>query len=195
MFGHQDDVIAQDQKNNAEITLPDSALSALTSAPVTVPPTDNPEPATDTPAITLDESASEIEPNPLFDEPAHTQNNDTKTDSNDSDTPKEEEKKEEPTVPSSSSVNIHTDDLLDIKNEALHDLSPLVDKLDLSPEEKFKTLMMLIQASDDQSFISSAYDLAKQISDEKVRAQALLDVVNEINYFMQKSEPTTKSEA
>jgi hypothetical protein len=43
--------------------------------------------------------------------------------------------------------------------------------------------MMLIQASDNQDLIPKAHSLAKQISDEAKRAQALLDVVNEINYF------------
>ncbi len=45
--------------------------------------------------------------------------------------------------------------------------------------------MMLIQASDDQSLVQTAYAAAKEISDEKVRAQAILDIVNEINYFTQ----------
>jgi hypothetical protein len=43
--------------------------------------------------------------------------------------------------------------------------------------------MMLIQATDDKSLLKSAYQSALQIPDEKSRAQALLDVVNEINYF------------
>lgn len=77
------------------------------------------------------------------------------------------------------------DDLLSIKQQALQQLSPLVGHLDQTPEEKFRTLMMMIQASDDQSKLQEAYDIAKQITDEKVRAQALLDVVNEINYFTQ----------
>ncbi len=77
--------------------------------------------------------------------------------------------------------------LLAIKQEALEKLTPLVDQLDQSPEEKFHTTMMMIQASDNQSMIQTAYDAAQQISDEKERAQALLDVVNEINYFTQKS--------
>jgi hypothetical protein len=78
-----------------------------------------------------------------------------------------------------------TDELLNIKQHALQDLSPLVSHLDQTPEEKFRTTMMMIQGSDDQSMIPTAYEAAKQISDEKVRAQALLDVVNEINYFTQ----------
>lgn len=76
-------------------------------------------------------------------------------------------------------------DLLSIKQDALQSLSPLLSQLDQSAEEKFRTTMMLIQASDDQSLIQSAYAAAKDISDEKVRAQALLDIVNEINYFTQ----------
>lgn len=80
------------------------------------------------------------------------------------------------------------DDLLNIKQDALHELSPLVDHLEQSPEEKFRTTMMMIQASDDHSLIRPAYDAAKQITDEKARAQALLDVVNEINYFTQQHQ-------
>jgi len=75
------------------------------------------------------------------------------------------------------------DDLAGIKNQALQSLTPLVDKLEQTPEEKFKTTMMLIQASDNASLIKRAYEAANQIADEKVRAQALIDVINEINYF------------
>ena len=49
--------------------------------------------------------------------------------------------------------------------------------------------MMLIQASDNADLVPEAYEAANQITDEKARAQALLDVVNEINYFTQ-SEKT-----
>lgn len=79
------------------------------------------------------------------------------------------------------------DDLLNIKQEALKQLNPLVQHLEQSPEEKFKTTMMMIQASDDQSLIKEAYETAQKITDEKAKAQALLDVVNEINYFTQKN--------
>lgn len=76
-------------------------------------------------------------------------------------------------------------ELFDIKQQALQSLAPLVDKLDQTPEEKFKTTMMLIQASDNPALIKEAYDAANAITEEKTRAQALLDVVNEINYFTQ----------
>ncbi len=89
-----------------------------------------------------------------------------------------------PTTPAPSSST--DDELLDIKREALQELSPLIDHLDQSAEEKFRTTMMMIQASDNQALIPQAFSTAKQISDDKKRAQALLDVVNEINYFTQK---------
>jgi hypothetical protein len=78
-----------------------------------------------------------------------------------------------------------SDDLLRIKQEAIQELAPMVDHLDQSPEEKFRTTMMMIQATDNDKLIPAAYKAAKGISDEKVRAQAYLDIVNEINYFTQ----------
>lgn len=82
----------------------------------------------------------------------------------------------------------NADDLLSIKQQALKDLSPLVDNLDQSAEEKFHTMMMMIQASDDKSLLPAAYKAAQSISDDKLKAQALLDVINEINYFTQKNQ-------
>lgn len=77
------------------------------------------------------------------------------------------------------------DELLQIKQHALQQLTPIVGHLDQSPEDKFRTTMMLIQASDNQTLLKDAYEAAQAIEDEKVKAQALLDVVNEINYFTQ----------
>lgn len=76
-------------------------------------------------------------------------------------------------------------DLLNIKQQALQQLSPLVSHLDQSPEDEFRTTMMLIQSSDNKDLIPQAYKAAQAITDDKARAQALLDVVNEINYFTQ----------
>lgn len=93
------------------------------------------------------------------------------------------------TASKDNSLDNSSDDLLAIKQQALQQLSPLVDHLDQTPEEKFRTTMMMIQASDDKSLVKAAYEAAGQIQDEKERAQALLDVVNEINYFNQQPKP------
>ena len=77
-----------------------------------------------------------------------------------------------------------TDPALDtIKHTALSELRPLVDKLDVSPEEKFDTYLLLIRSTDDKSLIAPAHDAAVAIVDEARRAQALLDIIKEIDYL------------
>jgi hypothetical protein len=88
--------------------------------------------------------------------------------------------------PANPAPSPNQDGLVSIKEQALTNLAPLVNHLDQTPEEKFKTTMMLIQASDNSQLVKDAYEAAQNIPDEKARAQALLDVVNEINYFTQK---------
>lgn len=70
-----------------------------------------------------------------------------------------------------------------VKADALQDLRPLVDKLDLAPDDKFDTLLLLIRSSDDSSLIPEAYETARQISDDARRAQALLDIIREVDFF------------
>jgi hypothetical protein len=84
-----------------------------------------------------------------------------------------------------------SDDLMALKSQALSQLSPLVGHLEQTPEEKFKTTMMMIQAADNKDLIKVAYEAAQAITDEKIKAQALLDVINEINYFTQQ-EPAAE---
>lgn len=85
----------------------------------------------------------------------------------------------EPIVPPTAPVG----GLDEVKKDALEQLRPLVDKLNLPAEEKFDTLLLIIRSTDDQSLVQSAYDAAKAIEDETRRAQALLDVIKEIDYF------------
>lgn len=91
-------------------------------------------------------------------------------------------------LPTPSSSAAGTDDLLNIKQQALQQLTPLVDHLDQSPKEEFRTTMMMIQATDNQELIKKAFDAAQKIEDDKERAQAFLDIINEINYFTQHHE-------
>lgn len=79
-----------------------------------------------------------------------------------------------------------------IKKDALDNLRPLVDKLNLPADEKFDTLLLLIRSTDDQSLVTPAYDAARNISDESKRAQALLDIIKEIDYFSHPGEQPPK---
>lgn len=87
------------------------------------------------------------------------------------------------TPPASDGAN---KDLLEIKKKALHQLSDSVDILEQPPEQMFRTVMLIIQETDNSSMLNKAYSIASQIEDRKSRAEALLTVVNEINYFTSK---------
>lgn len=70
-----------------------------------------------------------------------------------------------------------------IKKDALVELRPLVDKLELEPEEKFDTYLLLLRSTDDKALVAPAHEAAKSIVDESRRAQALLDVIKEIDFL------------
>ena len=70
-----------------------------------------------------------------------------------------------------------------VKQDAITELRPLVDKLTLAPEEKFDTYLLLIRSTDDKSLVAPAHEAAKAIADETRRAQALLDIIKEIDFL------------
>jgi hypothetical protein len=125
-------------------------------------------------------------PDPIADIDTPVSSPSTDTPAPDPATPTPDDSVVTPAIDSDApSVESGNEDLLDIKQQALLQLTPLVGQLDQTPEEKFRTTMMMIQGADNQGLIKDAYSAAQQISDEKGRAQALLDIVNEINYFTQ----------
>lgn len=79
-------------------------------------------------------------------------------------------------------------DLDTIKNDALQELRPLIDRVDLPAEEKFDTYLMLIRSTDDSSLIGPAHEAAQNIVDEKRKAEALLDIIKEIDYLSRKDQ-------
>lgn len=167
MFGHTDDQIHQDAPQPA----PDGMLSTDAQAAATAPAID--EHAESNYADTLSAAAT-IDPAPVID-------------------PVSPSAKPEPSaVEAPAPAHPDNDQLLSIKQQALQQLTPLVGHLEQEPEEKFRTTMMMIQAADNSSLLQTAYDSALQISNEKARAQALLDIVNEINYFTHANSTDTQ---
>lgn len=92
-------------------------------------------------------------------------------------------------APAPASDDVQADPALEgIKKDALNELRPLVDKLNVSAEEKFDTYLLLLRSTDDKSLIAPAHEAAKGITDEARRAQALLDIIKEIDYLSQSKE-------
>jgi hypothetical protein len=81
-----------------------------------------------------------------------------------------------------------TSDLESIKKDALIQLRPLIGKVDLPPEEKFNTYLMLIRSTDDSSLVGPAHVAAQSITDETRRAEALLDIIKEIDYLSRNNQ-------
>ena len=77
------------------------------------------------------------------------------------------------------------DSLLAIKKQALAKLSNLVDDLEQTAEERFQTLLMIIQETDNISVIDKAYTTALEMQNPKERARALLAIAQEVNYFVE----------
>ncbi len=73
--------------------------------------------------------------------------------------------------------------LLDIKNEAIEELMPILDHLKTDPEEKFNAYLLLLRSTDNKDLVKPALSMAKQITDEEKRASALLDIIKEIDYL------------
>lgn len=106
------------------------------------------------------------------------------------DLPPEPEPEQQPAVspapqPKAAKTATTTDasDLDTVKNNAIRELRPLVGKLNISAEEKFDTYLLLIRSTDDRTLIPPAHEAAKEITDESRRAQALLDIIKEIDFL------------
>lgn len=67
-----------------------------------------------------------------------------------------------------------TTDLNTVKGEIVRDLYGLLDKVEAEPEAKFNVVKEMMSETGDRSMIVQGYKLAKSISDEKAKADALL---------------------
>lgn len=72
-------------------------------------------------------------------------------------------------------------DLDRVKTNALSDLRPIIEKIDLPAAKKFMVYKEIIETTNDKACIEPAYNAAKSIEDEKERAEALLFIVESIN--------------
>lgn len=72
-------------------------------------------------------------------------------------------------------------DLDRVKINALNEIRPILETVDILPEKKFTIYKDIIELTDDKACIEPAYNAARQISDEKERAEALLYIIEIID--------------
>lgn len=99
------------------------------------------------------------------------------------------EKREEPKAaaptskPAAPATVGGNNDLESLKKQTLQDLDPLAQNINLPADEKFDVLLLIIRTTDDKNLLSYAHEIAVKIEDADKKAQALLDIVKEIDYF------------
>ncbi|MBR2543634.1 hypothetical protein IKF03_03535 [Candidatus Saccharibacteria bacterium] len=86
----------------------------------------------------------------------------------------------EPTPAKSESTEERLD-TKQVKDAALRDLMPLMDKVDLEPQQKFNIYRDAFEDLHDHTILEPTYKAAREISDEKERAKALLYLVESID--------------
>ena len=89
-------------------------------------------------------------------------------------------------TPASMVTDSSSSNLDSVRKDAISDLKPIMDKLSVEPDEMFDLYLLLIRSTDDKALIQPAYAAAKKITDEARRAQALLDVIKEIDFLANK---------
>lgn len=68
-----------------------------------------------------------------------------------------------------------------IRSAALRDLAPLLDRVNMPPVQKFNICCEIFEESKDYAALESAYKAAREIPDEKERADALVYIVESTN--------------
>ena len=72
-------------------------------------------------------------------------------------------------------------DLDRVKINALNEIRPILETVDILPEKKFTIYKDIIELTDDKACIEPAYNAARQIADENERAEALLYIIEIID--------------
>lgn len=81
-----------------------------------------------------------------------------------------------PMSPASANYNMHQ-----VKEAALRDLIPLLDRLNMTPSQRFEICRSIFEDLRDYSVLEQAYRAAAEIPNETKRAEALLYLVETIN--------------
>ncbi len=80
-------------------------------------------------------------------------------------------------------------DLDRVKSNALNEIRPILETVEIPFEKKFMIYKDIIELTDDKACIEPAFNAARQITDEKTRAESLLyiiEIIDELGIKMPK---------
>lgn len=73
--------------------------------------------------------------------------------------------------------------LVRIKEDALRELFPLMDKVSADPLEKFRIYKEIATMTHEKAAIGAAHEVVKSIPDDEIKAGALIELLGMINNF------------
>lgn len=74
-----------------------------------------------------------------------------------------------------------TEDLEVVKKEMLRELFPLMDKINLKPEQKFRVYREMIESTQDKGMVAKAYESARMIENEQQKGEALVFLLEQLD--------------
>ena len=69
----------------------------------------------------------------------------------------------------------------DVKEKALRDLMPLINKMNINSDQKVKILFDGMETLGDKSIADELYEAISQISDDNAKGEALLKLVEKLD--------------
>ena len=73
-----------------------------------------------------------------------------------------------------SELTAENGELGEVRQAMMRDLFPLMDKVEMSAEKKYELYHEMLEATKDKSMVAAAYEAVKGIGDDKMKAEALL---------------------
>lgn len=86
-----------------------------------------------------------------------------------------------PNLPVDDGVNVDINNIQHVKDSALRDLLPLLDKMNINASQKFTICRDAFESLRDYTILEYAYKAAKKILDDTERGEALLYIVEVID--------------
>lgn len=97
----------------------------------------------------------------------------------------DEQPKTAPDAPEQTAVT-GSKNLDEVKRRALEALAPTLSSLeDMDPERKYSLCINALRATDNESLAEPALEAALQIADQSTKAEALIEIITEVNYLQQ----------
>lgn len=85
-------------------------------------------------------------------------------------------------------------ELVDLRGQIINELTPLMENAAIDPQQKFEILLLASRGGNKDS-LRSAHEAALKIEDENSRLDALMDLLEEVDFQLQPGEESTKDNA